>query len=113
MPWEDSVRENRMTNITPDCRPRRYRVWIAAYKNWQPADCHDVPPEAVVLEPAEEYAMTVDQAARYVEAFNRAALAAGRKIWAVALPVVLRYDGDPHPGLTLTAAAFHLGSPVS
>ncbi len=45
--------------------------------------------------------MTRLQAARYVAAFNRAAQERGVRIWAVAVPVVVRYDGDPQPGQTL------------
>jgi hypothetical protein len=42
--------------------------------------------------------MTPRQARRYVEAFNRAALGGSRKVWAVALPVRVRYEGEPQPG---------------
>lgn len=76
----------------------RFRVWIAAYDQWQPGDYRGVPPAAVALEPAEEGTMSGVQAAAYVEAFNRAALGRKRKVWAVALPVTLRYEGDPVPG---------------
>ena len=42
--------------------------------------------------------MTARKARRYVEAFNRSALGGVRKVWAVALPVRIRYEGDPRPG---------------
>jgi len=48
--------------------------------------------------------MSASQAARYVEAFNRAAAARRRKVWAVAVPVTVRYEGDPRPGQRLDAA---------
>ena len=76
----------------------RCRVWIVRYGEAAPTGWHDVPPGAVAIEPAERHAMTASRAKRYVEAFNRAALARGRKVWAVALPVTIRYDGDPQPG---------------
>ena len=76
----------------------RFRVWIAGYDHWQPRDYRDIPPAAVAMEPAEEGTMSQSQAAVYVEAFNRAALGRRRKIWAIALPVTLRYEGDPRPG---------------
>jgi len=76
-------------------------VWIAAYQDWQPAGCQDMPPQAVALEPAEEGTMSARQARRYVLAFNRVALSQGRGLWAVALPVALRYEGDPQPGQVL------------
>jgi hypothetical protein len=47
--------------------------------------------------------MTATQASRYVEAFNRAARGGARKICAVALPVRVRYDGDPRSGELLRA----------
>ena len=45
--------------------------------------------------------MTVRQAKRYVEAFNRAAAGGAQKVWAVALPVKVHYEGDPRPGEAL------------
>jgi len=76
----------------------RFRVWIAAYDQWQPKDSGEIPPTAVALEPAEEDPMSRSRAAAYVEAFNRTALDRPGKIWAVAVPVTLRYEGDPVPG---------------
>ena len=79
-------------------RQGRFRVWIAGYDDWHPDHPCDVPPAAVALEPAESEAMPADLAAAYVEAFNRAALLRGRRIWAVAVPVSAAYRGDPRPG---------------
>jgi hypothetical protein len=79
----------------------RCRVWIVRYGEFVPTGWHDVPPGAVAIEPAEGHAMTARQARRYVEAFNRAALGGAQKVWAVALPVMIRYDGDPRPGEAL------------
>ena len=76
----------------------RFRVWIAEYDHWQPHDHRDVPPVAVAMEPAEEGVMSPTQAAVYVEAFNRVALGRRRKVWAIALPVTVRYEGEPRPG---------------
>ena len=76
----------------------RCRVWIVRYGEAAPAGWHDVPSGAVAIEPAEGQTMTASQAKRYVEAFNRAAVGGARKVWAVALPVRVRYDGDPRPG---------------
>jgi hypothetical protein len=85
-------------------RPReavdiRCRVWIVRYETFQPTDWQDVPSEAVAIEPAESGTMTVRQARRYVEAFNRTAFGRSqhKKRWAVAVPVTIRYDGDPRP----------------
>jgi hypothetical protein len=87
-----------------------YRVWIASYKDWAPQGDHDVPPDVVASEPAEPGTMSAAQAARYVEAFNRAALARHRNLRAVALPVTLHYEGDPVPGQPLPAARFRPAS---
>ena len=80
-------------------RSVRYRVWIARCADWQPQACDDVPPEAIALEPAEPGTFSLRAARRYVRAFNRVVLRrANRRIWAVALPVAVRYDGEPRPG---------------
>jgi len=83
----------------------RCRVWIVRYGESEPTGWHDVPPGAVAIEPAEGQAMTARQARRYVEAFNRAAIGGARKVWAVALPVMIRYEGDPRPGEPLRAGS--------
>jgi hypothetical protein len=85
------------------CAEGRYRVWIAAYRQGQPCGWRDVPPDAVALEPAEAETMSAAEAAVYVEAFNRAAWGQPRKIWAIALPVSVCYEGDPRPGQTIAA----------
>jgi hypothetical protein len=50
------------------------------------------------LEPAEDGAMSARKANAYREAFNRTILARSRKVWAVAVPVTVRYEGDLQPG---------------
>ena len=83
---------------TCDSRGNRFRVWIARYEQGRPGDCGGVPPGAVAVEPAEEGTMSGEEAAVYVEAFNRAAYGRSGKLRAVALPVVVRYHGEPRPG---------------
>ena len=83
----------------------RYRVWIVRYEGCRPAAWCDVPAAATAVEPAERRAMTLRQARRYVEAFNRAVAAGPRKLWAVALPVRIRYLGDAEPGRELSPLA--------
>lgn len=80
---------------------RRFRVWIVRYDAWEPQNPSDHPPAAVALEPAEEGTMTARQARAYAEAFNRATLAAGRSLWALAVPVAVRYEGEPRAGQLL------------
>lgn len=79
----------------------RCRVWVVRYDGEPPADWHDIPVGAVAVEPAERRTMPPGQARRYVETFNRAALAGGRKVWAVALPVRICHEGDLQPGQAL------------
>jgi hypothetical protein len=76
----------------------RFRVWIARCEHCQPGGDGQVPPAAVAVEPAEQGTMSADEAATYVEAFNRAALGRSGRLWAVALPVTVRYEGEPRPG---------------
>ena len=78
-----------------------FRVWIASYGDWKPADVHDVPPDATAVEPAEQGVFSARRAAQYVSAFNRMAIARQLHVWAVALPVVVRYEGDPEAGQRL------------
>jgi hypothetical protein len=82
----------------------RCRVWIVRYEGTPPTAWLDVPAGAVAIEPAEGRAMTARRARRYVEAFNRAALAGTQKVWAVALSVTIRYEGDARPGQRLHGA---------
>jgi hypothetical protein len=58
----------------------------------------DVPPAAVAIEPAEEGAMSARRAAGYVRAFNRVLLGKQPRIWAIAVPVTIRYEGEPERG---------------
>lgn len=81
----------------------RYRVWIVRYEGRQPGAWCDVPVGATAVEAAERGTMTVRRARQYVEAFNRAVEKSRRKIWAVAIPVSIRYVGDAQPGQTLAA----------
>lgn len=85
----------------------RFRVWITHCENdWRPRAWNDVPPVAVACEPAAEVAYTHTEAAAFVEGFNRAMLAQPRQVWAVAVPVTLRYDGDAQPGMPVYGHAF-------
>jgi hypothetical protein len=82
----------------------RYRVWIVRDEGWHP-DSPGQPTGAIAIEPAEKGTMTARQAQRYIEAFDRAAQGHARRFRAVALPVTIRYLGDPQPGERLAANA--------
>ncbi len=95
-----------MGNCRKSSRARRgprkaFRVWITASGDWQANDPHDIPSDATAIEPAEEGVFSACRAARYVAAFNRTALARRLRVWAVALPVVVRYEGDLEAGQRL------------
>jgi hypothetical protein len=103
-----------------------YRIWIAGYDDWQPTDWHDVPPRAIALEPAEAFVLSAAQAQSFLEGFNGEmlhkkiadgqiadgqiadgqVLNAAKRLWAVAVPVMVRYEGDPHPGETVAGHRF-------
>ena len=81
----------------------QYRIWLCAFMDWEPRDSSDVPPSATAVEPAENGTMSADQAARYVQSFNTRMMAVGRRLWAVAIPVSIRYQGEPSPGKRVAA----------
>jgi len=82
-----------------------YRVWIARCGPWQPGGPLEVPAALALVEPSEPDVLPAAEAKRYVAAFNRAILAAGRTTpWAVALPVALGCDGEGSPGTALRRA---------
>jgi hypothetical protein len=48
--------------------------------------------------------MSADQATRYVRSFNGRMMAVGRRLWAVAIPVSIRYQGEPIRGQRLAVS---------
>jgi len=81
-----------MTNNACRRRPR-YRVWITLE-----GGSAEGRGAAIAVAPAERGTMSARHAARYVAVYNRVAAEHGRPERAVALPVAVRYDGDPAPG---------------
>jgi hypothetical protein len=77
---------------------RLFRVWIATYADWRPGRWSDLPPRATALEPVEDAAYSADEAALFLEGFNSAMLESERPIWAVAVPIVIRFEGDAAAG---------------
>ncbi|HEY2838103.1 MAG TPA: hypothetical protein VGJ26_03070 [Pirellulales bacterium] len=75
-----------------------FRIWIAEVSHWQPDSWRDLPEEAVVLELAEPRCFSSGEAMAYIEGHNRAAIGRRDHRWAVAVPVVIAYQGDPRPG---------------
>jgi len=81
--------------------PSTFRIWITRYQRWQPNSWQDLPDEAVAVELAEPGCFTASDALAYIEGHNRAAMARRDHHWAVAVPVVLAYEGEPAPGDTI------------
>ena len=92
------------------------RIWIAGYDDWQPTDWHDVPPRAIALEPAEAAPLSAAQAQSFLEGFNRQMLDGqllhtrmrcnAKRLWAVAVPVTVLYDGDARSGEAVAGHRF-------
>jgi hypothetical protein len=83
-----------------------FRLWIASYADWRPARWNEAPPRATALEPVADAAYSASEAALFLEGFNSAMLTSERPLWAVAVPVVLRYEGDPSPGAVVHGHVF-------
>lgn len=88
-----------------------YRVWLVACARQPPRHTHDRVLDATAIRPAERGVLSASQATHYVEAFNRAALARGLGVLALAVPVAVRYEGDLRPGEMVVATA--IGGSVS
>ncbi len=86
--------------------PRTFRLWIATYRDWKPLRWNDVPPEATALEPVDEATYSAAEAALFLQGFNSAMYGSARSVWAVAVPVALRYEGDARPGDVVHGFAF-------
>ena len=82
----------------PGVEPQLYRIWISRYQDWQPGDWREVPPGAIAIEPAQTVPLPAEEARAFLEGFNRAMLGTDRHLWAVAVPVAVRYEGDVHSG---------------
>ncbi len=84
-----------------------FRVWLATYDDyWRPEAWHELPPVATAFEPVADRLYNEAEAGAFVEGFNRSMLAEPRQLWAVAVPVTIRYDGDAHPGLPIAGHQF-------
>ena len=84
----------------------RFRIWIAGYSDWRPTTWHDVPPRAIALEPAETDPLSASQAQAFLEGFNGQMLRQAKRLWAVAVPIVVGYDGDVRAGENVAGQQF-------
>lgn len=85
-----------------------FRVWIATYDDWRPLGWNQSPPRAVALEPVADALYSAEEAALFLEGFNTAMLECDRRIWAVAVPITVRYDGDALAGGPVEGYVFPL-----
>jgi hypothetical protein len=92
---------------------RRFRVWIVTFDDWQPTHWNESPPRATAVEPADDALYTADEATLFVQGFNASILGSGQPIWAVAVPVTLRYEGDASAGMPLEGHCFPLAQPAA
>lgn len=81
--------------------PSMYRVWIVQFRNWRPEQWDAVPPRFTVLEPGVADHLSPEAAAHWLQGFNADMLSAGKNLWAVAVAVQLRYEGDLVAGQTV------------
>ena len=84
---------------------QKYRIWIARTDNWDPQHWSEVPRSAMAVHPADEQCMSAAEAASFLSGFNGEILEHPRAIWAVAIPVGLRYEGDLRPGQRIAAGS--------
>ena len=85
-----------------------FRIWVVRYDAWRPAAWNELPPRAVAVEAAEAAPLSAGEAARFLEGFNGTMLTRRGRLWAVAVPVTLRYDGDLRTGQTISRASTDL-----
>ncbi len=83
-----------------------YRLWLVSYVDWQPTNWNEAPPRAMALEPVAEAVYSAEEAALFLEGFNGAVLGQRDSIWAVAVPVTVRLEGDVEPGSPLRGHVF-------
>jgi hypothetical protein len=86
--------------------PQMFRLWIATYVDWRPSQWNQSPPRATALEPVDESLYGAREAALFLEGFNSAMLDGDRPLWAVAVPITMRYEGDAQPGASVVGYVF-------
>jgi hypothetical protein len=85
---------------------QQFRLWIATYGDWRPTCWSDLPPGATAVELVEDRLYSAEEAAMFVAGFNSQVLGGDKPVWAVAVPVTIRYLGDAEPGALVRGHAF-------
>lgn len=83
-----------------------FQVWLVKYADWRPLRWSDVPPRASAVEPLETRLLSAKAAAQFVEGFNSELLTRPEGIWAVPVPMRVRLECAPQPGMPLPAGLF-------
>jgi hypothetical protein len=91
-----------------------FRLWIVRCSNWQPTHWNQQPPRATVERLVDEAVYSAQEAALVLEGFNGWILqeldtARGACLWAVAVPVRIRYEGDLEAGTEMGVGGLGLG----
>jgi hypothetical protein len=89
----------------------RFRLWVATYADGRPRHWYELPGAAIAVEPVDDALYSAAEAALFLEGFNSAVLDDPRSIWAVAVPVEVRFEGDARPGLPVRGTAFSPATP--
>jgi hypothetical protein len=85
-----------MKTLKPAEARELFRIWLAEYAGRRPQHWFDVPRQARALERADERCLSAAAAREFLEGFNR--VRRNDRLWAVAVPVVVRIDGEPRRG---------------
>ncbi len=81
--------------------------WSGDLSDWRPSAWNQAPPRATALEPVDDGLVSADEAALFLEGFNRSMLGeCDRPIWAVAVPITVRYEGDAEVGESVQGTTF-------
>lgn len=86
------------SRVPPPRPPALFRLWVAGYRDWHPMSWSDRPPLATAIEPLSEATYNAESAQLFLQGFNSQMLLSERGLWAVAVPVTLRFEGDLRPG---------------
>jgi len=85
----------------------RFHLWLVLYDGpWHPDHLRALPPCARFVGPIVhdddaargDGCVSAEEAGAYCDAFNEAMLRDDQHRWALALPVTVRYEGEPQPG---------------
>lgn len=101
------VEKTTMDSARPHAR-LLFRIWVVRYEQWRPAAWNELPPRAVAVEAAEADPLSAGEAARFLEGFNGTMLSRRSRLWAIAVPVTVRYDGDLRVGQIVSRSSTEL-----